>query len=48
MSRQAYPEYKPSSIEWLGQIPKHWEVRRLKYSADLINMKIDGANSDLP
>jgi len=22
-----------SGIEWLGQIPKHWEVRRLKFAA---------------
>ena len=28
-----YPAYKPSNIEWLGEIPKHWEVRRLKYVA---------------
>lgn len=23
--------YKPSGIKWLGEIPKHWEIRRLKY-----------------
>jgi len=39
---------KDSGIEWLGEIPKHWEVRRLKYTADLINQKVDGAESDLP
>ena len=22
--------YKPSGIEWLGDIPEHWEVKRLK------------------
>ena len=22
---------KPSGVEWLGDIPEHWEVRRLKY-----------------
>ncbi len=27
MSRQAYPQYKPSDIEWLGQLPEHWEVK---------------------
>ena len=27
MSRQAYPAYKPSGIEWLGEIPEHWEVK---------------------
>ena len=25
-----YPVYKPSGIEWLGGIPAHWDVRRLK------------------
>jgi type I restriction enzyme S subunit len=25
-----YPEYKDSGIEWLGEIPAHWEVRRMK------------------
>ena len=25
-----YPAYKPSGIDWLGDIPVHWEVRRLK------------------
>jgi hypothetical protein len=24
------PEYKDSCIEWLGEIPAHWEVKRLK------------------
>jgi Type I restriction modification DNA specificity domain. len=24
-------ELKPSGIEWLGDIPKHWEVKKLKY-----------------
>ena len=28
-----YPIYKPSGVEWLGAIPAHWEVRRLKYLA---------------
>ena len=25
-----YPAYKPSGVEWLGQIPAHWAVKRLK------------------
>ena len=28
-----YPTYKPTGVEWLGEIPAHWEVRRLKYLA---------------
>ena len=23
---------KPSGVEWLGDVPEHWEVRRLKSS----------------
>ena len=25
-----YPAYKPSGVEWLGEIPAHWETIRLK------------------
>ena len=27
---QPYPAYKDSGVEWLGKVPEHWEVRRLK------------------
>ena len=27
---QPYQAYKDSGIEWLGKVPEHWEVRRLK------------------
>ena len=37
---QPYPTYKPSGVEWLGEIPAHWEVRRLKYSAPFGNGKL--------
>ncbi len=25
-----YPKKKDSGVEWLGDVPEHWEVRRLK------------------
>jgi type I restriction enzyme S subunit len=28
-----YPKYKPSGIEWIGEIPNHWKTMRLKYAA---------------
>lgn len=28
---KAYPKYKPSNIEWIGEIPEHWEVKKLKF-----------------
>lgn len=27
---------KDSGIEWIGQIPEHWEVKRLKYIANVV------------
>jgi type I restriction enzyme S subunit len=42
---QPYPEYKDSGVEWLGQIPAHWEVRRLKTA---IKTAINGIWGDVP
>jgi len=28
---QAYPEYKDSGIEWLGEVPNHWFSTKIKY-----------------
>ena len=27
---QPYPAYKDSGVEWLGEVPEHWDGRRLK------------------
>ena len=35
MKWRTYPNYKDSGVEWLGEIPEHWEARRLKYIASL-------------
>lgn len=32
---------KPSGIEWVGDIPAHWEVKKLKYVADCFPSNID-------
>jgi len=31
MRHPPYPKYKPSGVEWLGDVPEHWEVRRLRH-----------------
>jgi type I restriction enzyme S subunit len=31
MSFPRYPKYKETGVEWLGQVPEHWEVRRIGY-----------------
>lgn len=36
-----YPAYKDSGVEWLGDIPAHWDVKRLKYVAPLRITKLD-------
>ena len=30
MSFPRYPKYKPSGVEWLGEVPAHWEPIRYK------------------
>ena len=30
MKLPAYPRTKPSGVEWLGDVPEHWEVKRLR------------------
>ena len=30
MSFPRYPKYKASGVEWLGEVPQHWEVKVLK------------------
>ena len=31
MTLPSYPKYKLSGIEWLGDVPRHWELGRLRY-----------------
>ena len=35
-TQKRYDAYKDSGVKWLGEIPKHWEVRRLKYFGEAI------------
>jgi len=32
-----YPKYKDSWIEWIGEVPEHWEVKKLKYFSKIVN-----------
>lgn len=34
---KAYPEYKDSGVEWLGEIPAHWKSNALKNICRIIN-----------
>lgn len=32
-----YDNYKDSGIEWIGKIPKHWEINKLKFNCKIFN-----------
>lgn len=34
-----YPKYKDSGVEWLGQVPKDWNVSRIKQNAKILRGK---------
>jgi type I restriction enzyme S subunit len=40
-------ELKDSGVEWIGKIPKHWEVRKMKYCLRLISEKKETTNTDV-
>jgi type I restriction enzyme S subunit len=35
MSLSRYPDYKHSGVDWLGEVPSHWKIERLKNVIDL-------------
>lgn len=39
---------KDSGIEWIGNIPEHWEVKRLKNVCSQINIKENSKKNSLP
>ncbi len=40
-----YPEYKSSGIDWLCDIPEHWEIKRLRF---MLQMNPSKQEIDLP
>ena len=38
---KAYPEYKDSGVEFIGKIPKDWELKRLRHIAIFNNSNVD-------
>jgi type I restriction enzyme S subunit len=36
MTLETYTSYKESGIEWLGEIPEHWEVKKLKFISKIV------------
>lgn len=53
MSFPRYPKYKDSGVEWLGDVPEHWEIDRIKWSTACCRNGIWGgeaqqADGDIP
>ena len=46
MKLPPYPKYKDSGVPWLGDIPEHWEVRRLCTVADIFASNVDKHTKD--
>ena len=32
-----YPSYRDSGVEWIGDVPEHWKITRLKYLSQIVN-----------
>jgi len=39
MKYQRYAAYKDSGVEWLGDVPEHWDLKRLKHNLRLLTEK---------
>lgn len=46
MSMPRYSAYKPSGVEWFGEVPSHWHVKRLKNEASYCVSNVDKVPSD--
>lgn len=38
---QPYPEYKESGLSWVGKIPAHWSVNRLRHACEMRVSNVD-------
>lgn len=36
MKLSPYPKYKPSGVEWLGDVPEHWSVKAIKWESPVL------------
>lgn len=46
MSLPRYAAYKPSDVEWFGELPSHWQAKRLKTEASYCVSNVDKVPSD--
>src|SRR5690625_2632204 len=41
-----YPEYKDCGIEWVGEIPKEWDISKIKYLSKINQSKLSDKTDD--
>jgi type I restriction enzyme S subunit len=46
MKFKRYAQYKDSGVEWLGEIPEHWCIQKLKYVASVRFSSVDKKTED--
>ena len=46
MKYPRYPTYKESGAEWIGEIPEHWDVKRLKFVSKIQFSNVDKHSFD--
>ena len=47
MKWQRYPKYKDSGIEWLGEVPEHWDFTRSKWVFRELNNRSTNGDEEL-
>ena len=46
-SMARYEAYKDSGVEWLGELPQHWDVKRIKYLFSEVNERSSDGGEEL-
>ena len=41
MTHKPYSKYKEAGVKWIGKVPEHWKVKRLKHIADVRLSNVD-------
>ena len=44
--KHSYPRYRHSGVEWLGEVPEHWKVKRLAQIASYRTSNVDKRTED--
>ena len=42
-----YPEYKESGVEWIGKIPAHWKIKKIKHVVTFVSEKSTPETDDI-